>query len=169
MRAAHKMGLPRFAPICPDFSGPQVNDGHLGGFATYELTGNVQLDATYETDNGRSRAMMSRIELADLTRPGATISQWPPADLLVEDVPLPGNVSVSKPQNVPENFKRFSGAWVGAWGGRLHHILIVESIMADGTANIVYAVGEEPATSVRRQWQRRDATIVGNTLRVGGF
>jgi hypothetical protein len=39
----------------------------------------------------------------------------PAADLLVEDVPLPGNMSVSNPQDVPENFKRFSGAWVGAW------------------------------------------------------
>jgi hypothetical protein len=63
-------------------------------------------------------------------------------------VPLPRNVSVSNPQNVPENFKRFSGAWVGAWGGRLHHILIVESIMADCTANIVYAVGDNPAAYV---------------------
>src|SRR6516164_6135630 len=133
--------------------------------ATYELTGNDQLDATVEGDNGRSRATMSRIELAYLTRPGATISQWPPADLLVADVPLPRNVSVSNPQNVPENFKRFSGAWVGAWGV-LHHILIVESIMADGTANIVYAVGDNAAANVRRQWQRGDATIVGNTLRV---
>jgi hypothetical protein len=129
--------------------------------ATYELTGNDQLEATYEADNGRSRATMSRIELAYLTRPGATISQWPPVDLLVDDVPLPRNVIVSNPQNVPENFKRFSGAWVGAWDGRLHHALIVESIMADGTANIVYAVGD-----ARRQWQRGDATIVGNTLRV---
>ena len=41
----------------------------------------------------------------------------PAADLLVEDVPLPGNVSVSNPQNIPENIKRFSGAWVGAWVG----------------------------------------------------
>jgi hypothetical protein len=138
-------------------------------FATYELTGNGQLDATYEGSNGHLRATMSRIELADLTRPGTTISQWPPADLLVEDVPLPRNVSVSNPQNVPEDFKRFSGAWVGAWGGRLHHILIVESITADGTANIVYAVGDNPAANVRRQWQRRDATIVGNTLRVERF
>ena len=79
----------------------------------------------------------------------------PAADLLVEDVPLPRNVSVSNPQNVPENFKRLSGAWVGAWGGRLHHILIVESIMADGTATIVYALGDNPAADVRRQWQRR--------------
>src|SRR6516162_2131010 len=62
--------------------------------ATYELTGNDQLDATFEGDNGRSRATMSRIELAYLTRPGATISRWPPADLLVADVPLPRNVSV---------------------------------------------------------------------------
>jgi putative ABC transport system substrate-binding protein len=50
--------------------------------ATYELTGNGQLDATFEGRNRRSRATMSRIELADLTRPGATISQnrlTPPA------------------------------------------------------------------------------------------
>jgi putative tryptophan/tyrosine transport system substrate-binding protein len=140
--------------------------------ASYEITGNGQLDATYHLGNGPIRATMSRIELADLMRPSATIPQWPPvaqrplADLLVEDVPLPGNVSISNPQNVPENFKRFSGAWVGAWGGRLHHVLIVESIMADGTANIVYAVGDNPAAYVRRQWVRREATIVGNTLRV---
>jgi putative tryptophan/tyrosine transport system substrate-binding protein len=93
----------------------------------------------------------------------------PPAladDLLVEDVPLPGNVSVSNPQNIPENFKRFSGAWVGAFSGQLHHILIVESVMADGNASVVYAVGDNPAAYVRRQWTRHDATIVGNTLRV---
>jgi hypothetical protein len=89
----------------------------------------------------------------------------PAGDLLVEDVPLPGNMSVSNPQNIPEKFKRFSGAWVGAWGGQLHHILIVESVMADGKANVVYAVGDNAV--VRRQWTRHDATIVGNTLFVG--
>jgi hypothetical protein len=140
----------------------------VGRAVIYELTGNGRLDATYELGVGPPRATMSRIELADLMRPSATISQWPPAsplpDLLVEDVPLPRNVSVSNPQNVPENFKRFSGAWVGAWGGRLHHILIVESIMADGTANIIYAVGDNPAANVRREWYRAVATIVGNTL-----
>jgi hypothetical protein len=83
----------------------------------------------------------------------------PPADLLVEDVPLPGNVSVSYPQDVPENFKRFSGAWVGAWGGQLHHILIVESIMVDGSAKVVYALGDNAV--VRRQWTRSRATIAG--------
>jgi hypothetical protein len=76
-------------------------------------------------------------------------------------------VSVSYPQNVPENFKRFSGAWVGAWGEQLHHFLVVESIMADGTANIVYAVGDNPAANVQRRWGRLVATIVGNTLRAG--
>jgi hypothetical protein len=130
---------------------------------TYELTGNGQLDATFGVGYRRSRATMSSIELAELTRPGGTISWWPPVDLLVQDVPLPRSVSVSNPQDVPENFKRFSGAWIGAWGV-LHHILIVESIMADGTANIVYAVGDNPAANVQRQWQRRVATIVGNTL-----
>jgi putative tryptophan/tyrosine transport system substrate-binding protein len=140
--------------------------------ATYELTGDGKLDATYEAGNLRPRATMSRIELADLTRPGATIWQnkpIPPApvpDLFVEDVRLPGNVSVSNPQNIPENFKQFSGAWVGAWNGELHHILIVESVTADGKANVVYAVGDDPVANVRRQWRRLDAIIVGNTLRI---
>jgi putative ABC transport system substrate-binding protein len=51
-------------------------------------------------------------------------------------------------------------------GGELRHILIVENVMADGNANVVYAVGDNPAANVRRQWHRYDATIVGNTLRV---
>jgi putative tryptophan/tyrosine transport system substrate-binding protein len=141
-----------------------------GWFATYELTGDGKLDATYEAGNPRPRATMLRIELADLTRSGETIvwtSEARVGDLLVEDVPLPGNVTVSNPQNIPENFKRFSGAWVGAWGGQLHHILIVESVMADGKANVVYAVGDNAV--VRRQWHRHDATIVGNTLSIGRF
>jgi hypothetical protein len=83
------------------------------------------------------------------------INPAPAGDLLVEDVPLPGNVSVSNPQNISENIKRFSGAWVGAWGGQLHHILIVESVMADGKAHVVYAVGDTPAANVRRQWHRQ--------------
>src|SRR5262249_35844783 len=91
-------------------------------------------------------------------------SATPAADLLVEDVPLPSDAGVLNPQNVPENLRRFSGAWVGAWGGQLRHILVVEDVMADGNANVVYAVGDNPAANVRRQWRRLKASISGNTL-----
>jgi dienelactone hydrolase len=93
----------------------------------------------------------------------------PEADLLVEDVPLPSDVGVSNPQNVPENLRRFSGAWVGAWGGQLRHVLVVENVMADGNADVIYAVGDNPAANVRRQWRRHKATISGNTLQVDPF
>ncbi len=91
------------------------------------------------------------------------------AELLIEDVPLPGDVSVSNPQDVAENLRRFSGAWVGVWGGQLRHILVVENVMAGGSANVVYAVGDNPAANVRRQWHRHKATISGNTLRIERF
>jgi hypothetical protein len=48
--------------------------GSIGPFATYELTRDGKLDATFEAGNLRPRATMSRIELADLTRPGKTIA-----------------------------------------------------------------------------------------------
>jgi len=83
-------------------------------------------------------------------------------------VPIPGDASV-KACGVLENLERFSGAWVGAWGGQLRHVLVVEYVLADGSANVVYAVGESPAANVRPQWRRLNATIVGNTLRVGRF
>jgi putative ABC transport system substrate-binding protein len=70
--------------------------------ATYELTGNDQLDAAFEANNGgRSRATMSRIELADLTRPGATISQrlTPPAPAAA--LPLWPPVARAQQPNVP--------------------------------------------------------------------
>src|SRR5262249_42217458 len=106
-------------------------------------------------------------------RPPAKLStpQVPPAasaDMLVDGVPIPSDASV-KACGVPENLERFSGAWVGAWGGQLRHVLVVEYVMADGSANVVYAVGENPAANVRPQWHRLNATIVGNTLRVGRF
>jgi len=45
-----------------------------GNFATYQLTAAEMLLATYQRGQGRSHATMTRIELAALTRPGATIN-----------------------------------------------------------------------------------------------
>jgi hypothetical protein len=173
--------------------------------ATYEVTASGKLSANYNGPSGQSGAMLSKIELADLLHPGATIAWTKPvepldrppqggnppvtiatappapvttpsavqsssaADFLVDDVPIPRDARVAPPSGAPENVRQFSGAWVGAWGGLLRHILIVEKAGADGKASVVYAVGDNPARNIRRQWHRHSATISGNTLRVESF
>ena len=88
------------------------------------------------------------------------------ADMLVDDVPIPADARVELPLNVPETLSRFSGAWVGSWGGRLHHILIVENISASGEARVVYAVGNNEAAGVKAQWRRHEATVSNDTLTI---
>jgi pimeloyl-ACP methyl ester carboxylesterase len=85
------------------------------------------------------------------------------ADMLVDDVPIPADARVSPPLNASETLSRFSGAWVGSWGGRLHHIFIVEDISASGKAHVVYAVGNN---GVKAGWRRLEATVSGNTLTI---
>ena len=85
------------------------------------------------------------------------------AEVLVDDVPIPTDVRISAPRNAPEALGRFSGAWVGSWGGVLHHILVVENIAADGDARVVYAIGDNPAVGVKRQWHRLLATVSGDS------
>lgn len=88
------------------------------------------------------------------------------ADMLVDDVPIPADARVELPLNVPETLSRFSGAWVGSWGGRLHHILIVENISASGEVRVVYAVGNNEAAGVKAQWRRHEATVSNDTLTI---
>jgi hypothetical protein len=90
------------------------------------------------------------------------------AGVLVDDVPIPGGASVRAVPGVPKNLARFSGAWIGIWGDRLRHILIVEDVSANGNASVVYAYGDNPAAKVGRGWDRLNATISGDTLRIEG-
>ena len=90
------------------------------------------------------------------------------ADMLIDDVPIPADVQVSIPRNVSETLSRFSGAWVGSWGGQLHHILIVENIIANDKARVVYAVGDNAVVGVKSQWHRYEATVSGDTLTIAG-
>ena len=85
------------------------------------------------------------------------------ADMLVDDVPIPADARVEVPLEVSETLSRFSGAWVGSWGDRLHHILIVEDISASGEAHVVYAVGNN---GVKGVWRRLEATVSGNALTI---
>ena len=60
------------------------------------------------------------------------------------------------------------GPWVGRWGGVLKHILIVESLQPDGTARVIYAVGDNPNANVKRAWLRPPATLRDDTLTISG-
>ena len=55
------------------------------------------------------------------------------ADRLVDGVPLPGDAKVATVvETDPAELRQWAGVWVGAWGGMLKHVLLVESVTADG-------------------------------------
>jgi hypothetical protein len=57
------------------------------------------------------------------------------ADRLVDGVPLPEDAKAATVvETDPTELRQWSGAWVGAWGGRLKHILLVESVTACSAA-----------------------------------
>jgi dienelactone hydrolase len=83
------------------------------------------------------------------------------ADRLIDGVPIPDDaVLVDVPRPTVGSFQ---GVWAGRWGGRLKHILIVERVDPDGSARVVYAVGDPP-----RRWSRPKARVRGATLTVYG-
>jgi hypothetical protein len=63
------------------------------------------------------------------------------ADRLVDGVPLPGDANgATVVETDPTELRQWAGAWVGDWGGTLKHVLLVESVTADGLARVVYAI-----------------------------
>ena len=90
-------------------------------------------------------------------------------DLTIDGVPLPGSVApLDRVQpGVPVD-RRFAGTWVGAWGGDLKTILTFESIGADGTATVIYAVGDHALWGIKRGWWRFSGRIEGKKLRIKG-
>ena len=89
------------------------------------------------------------------------------ADRLVDGVPLPGNAKAATVvETDPTELRQWAGAWVGAWGGTLKHILLVESVTADGLARIVYAIGDNPWLGIRRGWSLHEATVSGRRLTI---
>ena len=66
----------------------------------------------------------------------------------------------------PAELRQWAGVWVGAWGGTLKHILLVESVSADGSARVVYAIGDNPWFGIRRAWSRHEATVSGRRLTI---
>jgi hypothetical protein len=89
------------------------------------------------------------------------------ADRLVDGVPLPGDAKVATVvETDPAELRQWAGVWVGAWSGTLKHVLLVESVTADGSARIVYAIGDNPWLEIRRGWSRHEATLSGRRLTI---
>ena len=98
-------------------------------------------------------------------------------DLVIDGVPLPGDVAPLDrvPSEVPVD-RRYAGTWVGAWGGDLKTILVIESVetdgtvtlVYDGTVTLVYAVGDHALWQIRRGWWRFGGRIEDKRLRIKG-
>jgi dienelactone hydrolase len=89
-------------------------------------------------------------------------------DLLVDGVPLPSDATAPEASSGSAAQQQWGGAWVGAWDGTLKHILLVESVSEDGTAKVVYAIGESPFAGIQPSWRRLEASVSGSTLKVAG-
>jgi pimeloyl-ACP methyl ester carboxylesterase len=89
------------------------------------------------------------------------------ADRLVDGVSLPEDAKAAAVvETDPTELRQWAGAWVGAWGGTLKHVLLVESVTADGLARVVYAIGDNPWLGIRRGWSRHEATLSGRRLTI---
>jgi ArsR family transcriptional regulator len=89
------------------------------------------------------------------------------ADRLVDGVPLPGDAKAATvAETDPTELRQWAGAWVGAWGGTLKHVLLVESVTADGLAQVVYAIGDNPPLGIRQGWSRHEAALSGRRLTI---
>src|SRR5262249_12355052 len=93
------------------------------------------------------------------------------ADQLVDGVPLPPDAKVASTAQAQSPLqRRWSGVWTGAWGGTLKRILLVESVGQDGTARVIYAIGDNPFLGIQRTWSRHQATVTEQRLTIeAGF
>jgi pimeloyl-ACP methyl ester carboxylesterase len=81
-------------------------------------------------------------------------------------VPLPDDIVLTPPSaNVPADIAIFAGAWGGdAWGGTLPHVLVVERVNSDGTAEAVYAYGNNTNGTIKAGWRRYTGIISNGRL-----
>ena len=99
-----------------------------------------------------------------VTLPGGPVMA---ADLSVDGVPLPADAKLATiAVTGSAELQRWAGVWIGSWGGDLKHILLIESVTADGHANVVYAIGDNPSLGISREWTRFPATISGTRLTI---
>jgi len=88
-------------------------------------------------------------------------------DMTVDGVPLPADAKVA-PADTPLQ-RQWSGVWLGGLDGNFQkHILLVEAISADGSADVTFAIGDSPYLNVQRQWSRHKATVSERSLSITG-
>src|SRR5262249_57927980 len=74
----------------------------------------------------------------------------------IRETPLPADVTLTAPPtNLPLDLSGFAGAWSGAWDGDICTALVVEEVLANGVARIVYSRGtaEELKLYQPRYWR----------------
>jgi hypothetical protein len=86
--------------------------------------------------------------------------------------PLPANVRLIAPgTEVPEAFARFAGARIGAWVDQkglevLCHTLVVEEVLANGYARVIYSIGTYAGWNIRQpNFWRATGRIIDGVLR----
>lgn len=89
-------------------------------------------------------------------------------DRLVDGVPLPSDAAIDPTSPGTTLQRQWSGVWIGAWGGTLKHILLVEAVAEDGAVRAVYAVGANPRLGVKSNWLRLEGMASERTLTVAG-
>jgi hypothetical protein len=85
--------------------------------------------------------------------------------------PLPADTTIAPPAvDVPADVARFSGAWSGVWTGPTGGpctALVVEEVLANGYARVVYSIGVfDPHVRLPRYW-RATGRIVNSVLSFG--
>lgn len=89
------------------------------------------------------------------------------ADQVVDGVPLPSDMNGAVTTALETAlYRQWVGAWAGAWDGVLKHLLLVESVASDGIAQVVYAIGDNPALGIRRGWSRHKAVVSERRLTI---
>ncbi|XWN34112.1 MAG: alpha/beta hydrolase [Devosia sp.] len=91
----------------------------------------------------------------------ATVSALASEEMTIQGVPLPKDAVEA------EGDSPFASAFVGRWDGVRETILVVEDVVGDGTAKVLYGIApfgdQRPGA-----WLRYGGTIDGNTLTVTG-
>lgn len=74
---------------------------------------------------------------------------------------IPENMLTPEPpaNDVPKEFAKFSGVWIGKWGDSECAALVVLSITKNGKARVVYIWGVNPKSGRKAGWVPTVATI----------
>lgn len=92
-------------------------------------------------------------------------SYFPHSGESFADLDLPADLAtVAPPPDLPEAKARFAGAWSGALGGALNHVLVAERIDADGADVLVAYGANEGAGIVEAETVRVRADFRGKRL-----